>query len=92
MSPTKVYLSIARGDSELHAAKQRAHQEVTDWLKRNGPNYGLPETVKELDDVQRETLQSLFEGENVSHISLSFTVTALMLALFMGKDSLTRSV
>jgi hypothetical protein len=68
MSPTKVYLSIARGDSDLHAAKQRAHQEVVDWLKKNGPTYGLASTVEELDGVQRETLQSLFEGENVSRL------------------------
>lgn len=66
MSPTKVYLSIARGDPDIYAAKQKAHGEVVGWLKKNGPTYGLADAVADLDSVQRETLQSLFEGENVS--------------------------
>ncbi|KAJ9112586.1 hypothetical protein QFC19_000605 [Naganishia cerealis] len=64
MTATRVYLSIARGDAETYAAKANAHQEVTDWLKKNAVNYGLSDTIDQLDDVQRETLQSLFEGEN----------------------------
>jgi hypothetical protein len=66
MSPTKVFISIARGDAEAHSIKQKAHQDVAEWLKKNGKTYGLPEDVIGLDDVQRETLQSLYEGENVS--------------------------
>lgn len=60
-------MSIARGDPDVYAVKQKAHQEVVEWLKKNGATYGLPDAVGDLDDVQRETLQSLFEGENVSH-------------------------
>lgn len=66
MSPTKVFLSIARGDAEAHSVKQNAHQNVVDWLFKNAQTYGLPDSVEGLDEVQRETLQSLYEGENVS--------------------------
>lgn len=66
MSPKKVFISIASGDAEAHTVKQKAHQNVAEWLKKNAQTYGLPEDVGALDDVQRETLQSLYEGENVS--------------------------
>lgn len=66
MAPTRVYLSIARGDSAAHSAAVKAHQQVADWLAKNASNYGLPDTIHELDDVQKETLQSMYEGENVS--------------------------
>lgn len=66
MAPTQVYLSVARGDANAHSAAVKAHQEVADWLKKNASNYGLPNTIHELDDVQKETVQSMYEGENVS--------------------------
>ncbi|KAJ9107423.1 hypothetical protein QFC21_000874 [Naganishia friedmannii] len=64
MAPTRVYLSIARGDSTAYSSAVKAHQEVTDWLSKNASNYGLPVTMLELDEVQKETVQSMYEGEN----------------------------
>ncbi|KAJ9123804.1 hypothetical protein QFC24_003580 [Naganishia onofrii] len=64
MASTQVYLAIARGDATAHSAAVKAHQEVADWLKKNASNYGLPNTIHELDDVQKETVQSMYEGEN----------------------------
>ncbi|KAJ9123121.1 hypothetical protein QFC22_001312 [Naganishia vaughanmartiniae] len=64
MAPTRVYLSLARGDTAAQSAAIQAHQEVVDWLKKNASNYGLPDTIPELDDVQKETVQTMYEGEN----------------------------
>lgn len=59
-------MSIARGDAEAHTVKQKAHQDVVEWLSKNAQTYGLPGNISDLDEVQRETLQSMYEGENVS--------------------------
>ena len=72
MSPTKVFLSIARGDAEAHAIRRKAHQDVADWLFKNSQTYGLPDSIGSLDEVQRETLQSLYEGQNVRRLLTIF--------------------
>ncbi len=61
----KVYLDIARGNIEHHVELSEHHQRLSEWLNAQHASYGLPPTVEELDEVQRETLQSLFEDANV---------------------------
>lgn len=62
----KVFLDIAKGDSIIQARNLAAFQTVSNWLSAQHASYGLPSTLTELDDVQKETLQSVYEGSNVS--------------------------
>lgn len=61
----KVYLDIAHGNVDRHAELTHHHQRVVAWLNAQHTSYGLPSTVAELDEIQRETLQGLYEDTNV---------------------------
>jgi hypothetical protein len=72
----KVYLDIARGDAAAHSKLVDQHHHVVSWLSAQHASYGLPATITELDEIQRETLQSLYEDNNVSVMRLSYRLNA----------------
>jgi hypothetical protein len=63
---SKVYLEVSLGSPTAYSHLLEQHEKLCSWLKSNAASYGLPEDLKELDEVGRETVLSCFSGENVS--------------------------
>lgn len=60
----RVKLTFASGDVQRYDAELAAHTNLVKWLESTGSvSYGLPQTLNELDDVGKETLESLYPNE-----------------------------
>lgn len=60
---TRCYIDFAAGDIAIYTAEVEAYEALAGWLTKNGANYGLPAELDELDEVARETLAAVYEGD-----------------------------
>jgi hypothetical protein len=56
---TSCYLVIAHGDRAAHELALAQHRSLSAWLVERGYQYGLPQTLTDLDAEGRETLSNL---------------------------------
>lgn len=69
-SPIQVYVEISIGSAVEYAKQVAQYQLVVSWLDKNHATYSLPPHIAELNEVERETVDSLYAGENVGRVAL----------------------
>ncbi|RUP47963.1 cyclophilin-like domain-containing protein [Jimgerdemannia flammicorona] len=58
MSSNKVFLDIAIGNREVHAAQQASYDRASEWIKIHGSTYGFS-LLEALSDEERDTVKDL---------------------------------
>lgn len=56
----KAYLEIGIGDRTAYASALKVYEDAQDWLSQRASSYSLPSKLEDLDDVQLETLASIY--------------------------------
>jgi hypothetical protein len=72
-----VSLTFASGDQQAFDAQNTSHSDLKTWLQQTGPSYGLPDSLSELNEVGKETLESLYP--NPVSLYPSFLLTFVLI-------------
>ncbi|GAA5990682.1 hypothetical protein JCM10908_003187 [Rhodotorula pacifica] len=64
MTTSDGYITFGAGDKQAYDDDVRRYDTLVSWLEANGPKYGLPGRLSDLDEAGQETLTAVYSGDS----------------------------